>query len=52
LGSGTLIKVEILKAEYWDTSASGMVVMFNVIKAIIKGQTYDQGKHEEIDFTK
>jgi general stress protein 26 len=48
----TLIKVEILKAEYWDTSASGMVVLFNVIKAIIKGQTYDQGKHEEINFTK
>jgi general stress protein 26 len=47
----TLIKVETLKAEYWDTSASGMVVLFNMIKAIVKGETYNQGKHEAIDFT-
>ncbi len=48
----TLIKVEILKAEYWDSSASDMVVLFSLIKAIIKGETYSQGNHERIDFDK
>lgn len=48
----TLIKVEILKAEYWDTAASDMVVLFNLLKAIVKGETYSQGDHEKIDFKK
>ncbi len=46
----SLIKIEVLKAEYWDSSASDMVVLFNLIKAIIKGKTFDQGEHESIDF--
>ncbi|MEO5909863.1 MAG: pyridoxamine 5'-phosphate oxidase family protein [Pelobium sp.] len=48
----SLIKVEVWKAEYWDTAQSDMVVLFNMLKAIIKGGTYDQGEHEEIDFKK
>ncbi|WP_017258189.1 pyridoxamine 5'-phosphate oxidase family protein [Pedobacter arcticus] len=48
----TLIRVEVLKAEYWDSSASDMVVLFNLIKAIVKGETYSEGNHEEIDFKK
>lgn len=48
----TLIRVEVLKAEYWDSSASDMVVLFNLLKAIFKGKTYSQGDHEEIDFKK
>jgi len=46
----TLIRVEVLKAEYWDTAESDMVVLFNMLKAIIKGKTYDQGDHQRIDF--
>ncbi|HEX7366988.1 MAG TPA: pyridoxamine 5'-phosphate oxidase family protein [Pelobium sp.] len=46
----TLIRVEVLKAEYWDSAESDMVVLFNLLKAIIKGKTYDQGTHEKIDF--
>ena len=46
----TLIRVEVLKAEYWDTAESDMVVLFNVLKAIIKGKTYSQGEHQKIDF--
>jgi general stress protein 26 len=46
----TLIKVEVLKAEYWDTAESDMVVLFNMLKAIVKGETYDQGEHKEINF--
>ena len=48
----TLIKVEVLKAEFWDTAESYMVVMFNLLKAIVKGKTYDQGEHETINFEK
>ena len=48
----SLIRIEILKAEYWDSSESNMVVLFNMLKAIIKGDTYDQGEHEEIVFRK
>lgn len=48
----TLIRVEVLKAEYWDSAESDMVVLFNVLKAIIKGGTYDQGDHQKIDFEK
>lgn len=48
----SLIKVEVWKAEYWDTAQSDMVVLFNLLKAIIKGGTYDQGEHEEINFKK
>ncbi|OAQ42176.1 pyridoxamine 5'-phosphate oxidase [Pedobacter psychrophilus] len=44
----TLLKVEVLKAEYWDTAESDMVVMFNMLKAIVKGETYDQGEHKKI----
>ncbi len=46
----TLIKVEVLKAEYWDTAESDMVVLFNLLKAIVKGKTYNQGDHKKIDF--
>ncbi|MBK0381768.1 pyridoxamine 5'-phosphate oxidase family protein [Pedobacter sp. SD-b] len=45
-----LIKVEVLKAEYWDTAESDMVVLFNMLKAIVKGKTYDQGEHQAINF--
>ncbi len=48
----TLIRVEVLKAEYWDTASSNMVVLFNMLKAIVKGKTYSQGDHERIDFKK
>lgn len=44
----TLIKVKILKAEYWDSSASDMVVLFNMLKAIFKGETFSQGEHQKI----
>ncbi|MFC5284979.1 pyridoxamine 5'-phosphate oxidase family protein [Pedobacter alpinus] len=48
----TLIRVEILKAEYWDSSASDMIVLFNMLKAIFKGETFSQGDHQKIDFDK
>ncbi|KEO74487.1 pyridoxamine 5'-phosphate oxidase family protein [Anditalea andensis] len=41
----TLIKVVPHASEYWDSSASKMVKLFNITKAIIKGETY----HEQAD---
>jgi general stress protein 26 len=45
-----LIKVEPTSAEYWDSNSSKMVVAFNMLKAIVTGTTYDEGKHDKISF--
>lgn len=45
-----LIKVDPTVAEYWDSSSSKMVVAFNMLKAIISGEQYDEGTHEKIKF--
>lgn len=45
-----LVKVVPAVAEYWDNSSSKMVVLFNMLKAIVSGTTYEEGKHEKISF--
>lgn len=45
-----LIKVSPSTAEYWDSSSSKMVVLFNMLKAIVKGETYSEGEHDKINF--
>jgi general stress protein 26 len=45
-----LIKVEPISAEYWDSSSSKMVVAFNMLKAIVTGTTFDEGKHDKLTF--
>ncbi len=45
-----LIKVSPNLAEYWDGSASKMVVAFQMLKAIVTGDTPDIGKHESMKF--
>jgi len=44
----TLIKVMPDKVDYWDSSSSKMVVLFNMLKAVITGKKYDEGEHGEI----
>lgn len=46
----TLIKVTPVVAEYWDSSSSKMVVAFNMLKALVTGEQYDEGKHDKINF--
>jgi general stress protein 26 len=46
----TLLKVKPTDAEYWDSSSSSMVVLFNMFKAVVTGKQYDEGKHGKIDF--
>lgn len=45
-----LIKVTPLVAEYWDSTSSKMVVAFNMLKAIVTGEEYDEGHHDKIKF--
>jgi general stress protein 26 len=42
-----LLCVEIEQAEFWDNSASKMVQLFNMAKAIFTGAT-QEGEHKEI----
>jgi general stress protein 26 len=45
----TLLKIKPTDAEYWDSSSSSMVVLFNMLKASVTGTKYDEGKHGKID---
>ncbi|QXV64407.1 pyridoxamine 5'-phosphate oxidase family protein [Mucilaginibacter achroorhodeus] len=45
----TLLKVIPNDAEYWDSSSSRMVVLFNMLKARLTGKQYDEGKHGKVD---
>jgi general stress protein 26 len=44
----TLLKVDTQEAEYWDSNSSKMVVGFQMLKAAITGERYDQGDHGKI----
>lgn len=44
----TLLKVSPTDAEYWDSNSSSMVVLFNMLKAVVTGKQYDEGKHGHI----
>jgi general stress protein 26 len=43
-----LIKVIPSKVNYWDSSSSKMVVLFNILKAIVTGKEYEEGEHGKI----
>ena len=45
----TLIKVVPNEVEYWDSSSSKMVVLFNMLKAIVTGKEYKEGEHGKIN---
>jgi len=45
----TLIKVVPNEVEYWDSSSSKMVVLFNMLKAIATGKEYEEGEHGKIN---
>ncbi len=45
----TLLKIAPTDAEYWDSSSSSMVVLFNMLKARLTGKQYDEGKHGKIE---
>ena len=45
----TLIKVTPSEVNYWDSSSSKMVVLFNMLKAIVTGKVYEEGEHGKIN---
>jgi len=44
-----LIKVTPKEVNYWDSSSSKMVVLFNMLKAIVTGKEYAEGEHGKIN---
>jgi len=45
----TLIKVTPTEVNYWDSSSSKMVVLFNILKSIVTGKEYKEGEHGKIN---
>ena len=43
-----LIKIAPHSAEYWDSSSSKMVVLFNMAKALVTGEEYNEGEYGKI----
>ncbi|MET4080422.1 general stress protein 26 [Pedobacter sp. UYP30] len=43
-----LLKVDADEVEYWDSSASKLVVLFSTLKAIVTGDQPDVGEHDKI----
>jgi general stress protein 26 len=43
-----LLKVETSDMEYWDSSSSKIVVLFNMLKANLLGKQYDEEEHGKI----
>ncbi|NEU07086.1 pyridoxamine 5'-phosphate oxidase family protein [Flavihumibacter sp. R14] len=44
-----LLKVSPLQAEYWDSSSSKMITLFQIAKAIVTGEKYHEGQHGKIE---
>jgi general stress protein 26 len=44
----TLLKVETTELEYWESSSSKIVVLFNIIKANLLGEEYIEGEHRKL----
>jgi general stress protein 26 len=45
----SLIKADPKSAEYWDSSSSKMVFLFNAAKALITGEAYNEGEHGKLE---
>ena len=44
-----LLKVEVKKAEYWDSPSSMVAHAIGMVKALATGTTYDAGENRKID---
>ena len=43
-----LIKVTPTEVEYWESASNKIVMLFGMAKALISGEEYKEGKHEDI----
>ena len=44
-----LLRVDVTKAEYWDTPGGAVVHVLGLVKALATGKSYDPGDHEKVD---
>jgi general stress protein 26 len=44
-----LLKVTPLQAEYWDSSSSTMITLFQIAKAVVSGERYNEGEHGKLE---
>jgi general stress protein 26 len=44
-----LLRVDVSKAEYWDTPSSSVVHVIGFIKATVTGKKYQPGDHEKVN---
>ncbi len=44
-----LLRVDVNKAEYWDTPGSSVVHAIGYLKAVATGQSYQPGDHEKVE---
>ena len=45
-----LLKIDVEKAEYWDTAAGPIVIAIGFVKAMVTGKPYHPGENEKISF--
>ena len=45
----SLIKADVKTAEYWDSTSSKMVFLFNAAKSLITGEKYDESEHGKLE---
>lgn len=45
----SLLKVNIIEAEYWDRTGNKIVQLFKMAKALVTGTQADTGKHKKVD---
>ena len=44
-----LLRVDVTKAEYWDTPGGAVVYALGLVKALATGQSYQPGDHKKVD---
>ena len=45
----SLLKVEPQEVEYWEGSSSKIVILFKMLSAMFKGETYTDGQHGKLE---
>ncbi|HEX2644231.1 MAG TPA: pyridoxamine 5'-phosphate oxidase family protein [Thermoanaerobaculia bacterium] len=46
-----LLKIEVQKAEYWDSPSSAMIHLVGIVKATLTGKRPDLGENEKLDLS-
>jgi general stress protein 26 len=44
-----LLRIQVEKAEYWDTQSSKMIRLLTMLKAAVKGEQPEIGKNQKLD---